>query len=246
MSQTRLELLNELFHRWCKEKVTSINKLPASGSSREYYRISGSGSFAIGVINTDREENEAFIEFSRHFRSRGLPVPQIYLVDLDHNAYLQEDLGDVALFDYIFEIRNNGTFPEELTRVYKDVLTELQKFQILGAVGLNYSACYPRASFDRQSMQWDLSYFKYLFLVLVARLHRRKVHFGRPGALLRPLIVMRMSCLGSSVNRLPTVWTAVQMYQEIEPIILLQLVLEEAYQNLAFALLCIHFQTPPY
>ncbi len=44
----------------------------------------------------DREENHAFIEFSRHFYSKELAVPEIYLVDLDNHAYLQEDLGDLA------------------------------------------------------------------------------------------------------------------------------------------------------
>lgn len=166
MSQTRLELLNDLFQRWCGEPVLSINKLPASGSPREYYRINGTKSTVIGAINLDREENEAFIEFSRHFHSKGLAVPEILLVDLDNHAYLQEDLGDITLFDYIFKVRNNGTFPNELIEVYKEVLSELQRFQITGAKGLNYAVCYPRASFDRQSMQWDLSYFKYYFLKL--------------------------------------------------------------------------------
>jgi aminoglycoside/choline kinase family phosphotransferase len=166
MSQTILELLNDLFHRWCGESIISITKLPASGSPRDYYRITGTESTAIGAINLDREENEAFIEFSRHFHSLGLPVPEIYLVDLEHNAYLQEDLGDMTLFDYVFQLRDNGKFSEALTEVYKKVLTELQKFQITGAKDLNYSVCYPRASFDRQSMQWDLSYFKYFFLKL--------------------------------------------------------------------------------
>ncbi|MCD4709771.1 MAG: phosphotransferase [Bacteroidales bacterium] len=166
MSQTRLELLNDLFHRWCGESIISINKLPTSGSPREYYRITGTKSTAIGAINLDREENEAFIEFSKHFHARGLAVPEIYLVDLDHHAYLQEDLGKITLFDYLFKVRDNGDFPEVLTEVYKEVLTELQKFQIAGAEELNYSVCYPRASFDQQSMQWDLSYFKYYFLKL--------------------------------------------------------------------------------
>lgn len=166
MSQTRLELLNDLFHRWCGESIISINKLPVSGSPREYYRINGTESTAIGAINLDREENEAFIEFSKHFHARGLAVPEIYLVDLDHHTYLQEDLGDITLFDYLFRVRNNGDFPEALTEVYKEVLTELQKFQIAGAEDFNYSVCYPRASFDQQSMQWDLSYFKYYFLKL--------------------------------------------------------------------------------
>lgn len=166
MSQTILELLNDLFNRWCGENIISITKLPASGSPREYYRITGTESTAIGAINLDREENEAFIEFSRHFHSLGLAVPEIYLIDLDNNAYLQEDLGDLTLFDHVFQLRDNCNFPEALTEVYKNVLSELQKFQITGAKDLNYTLCYPRSSFDRQSMQWDLSYFKYYFLKL--------------------------------------------------------------------------------
>ena len=166
MSLTRLELLSDLFARWCGEKVTSINRLPVSGSSRQYYRIAGPATTAIGAINLDREENEAFLEFSRHFRSKGLAVPEIYLADLDNHAYLQEDLGDITLFDYLVQIRDNGNFPTDLTEVYKTVLTELQKFQITGSKELDYSVCYPRSSFDRQSMQWDLSYFKYYFLKL--------------------------------------------------------------------------------
>lgn len=166
MNQTRLELLNELFDRWCGENVTSIIKLPVSGSSREYYRITGEYSVAIGAVNPDRAENEAFIEFSRHFRSRGLAVPEIYLVDLEHHAYLQEDLGDTTLFDYLIRSRDNGRFPESLKKLYKSVLLELQRFQITGSAGLDYSVCYPRSAFDRQSMLWDLSYFKYYFLKL--------------------------------------------------------------------------------
>ena len=166
MSQTILELLKDLFHRWCGENVISIDKLPASGSPREYYRITGRKSSAIGVINHDREENVAFIEFSRHFHAKGLAVPELYLVDLDHSTYLLEDLGDLTLFDLVLQSRDNGNFPQDLTGIYKQVLTELQKFQITGAEDLDYSVCYPRASFDRQSMQWDLSYFKYYFLKL--------------------------------------------------------------------------------
>ena len=104
MSLTRLELLKELYNRWCGERALSINKLPASGSPREYYRITGSRTSVIGAINLDREENRAFIEFSRHFRSLGLAVPEIYLVDQENNAYLQEDLGDLTLFNYLFQV----------------------------------------------------------------------------------------------------------------------------------------------
>lgn len=165
-THTKLELLSDLYRKWSGENATGMNKLPASGSAREYYRISGSSSSVIGAINHDREENRAFLHFSRHFRSLGLPVPEIYLEDLDRNAYLQEDLGETSLFDHIFQVRENGSFPESLKGIYKQVLEELLQFQIRGGRDLDYSLCYPRSSFDRQSMQWDLSYFKYYFLKL--------------------------------------------------------------------------------
>lgn len=163
---TRLELLSDLFRNWCGEKVEGINKLPGSGSAREYYRIKGGSCQVIGVVNPTPEENVAFIEFTKHFRSKGLAVPEIYLMDPDNHAYLQEDLGDQTLFDYLIGVRKNGDFPAGLTEIYMNVLTELLKFQITGDRGLDYSVCYPRSSFDRQSMQWDLSYFKYYFLKL--------------------------------------------------------------------------------
>ena len=42
-----------------------------------------------------------FFEFSKHFRSRGLPVPEIYGEDLSQGAYLEEDFGDTTLFEFL-------------------------------------------------------------------------------------------------------------------------------------------------
>ena len=50
--------------------------------------------------------------------------------------------------------------------LYRKVLAVLPRFQVEAGRDLNYKVCYPRASFDRQSIAWDLNYFKYYFLRL--------------------------------------------------------------------------------
>ncbi len=65
-----------------------------------------------------REENLAFLEFSRHFRRHGLPVPEIYAEDLASGAYLEEDLGDTTLFDFLSAHRTGDTIAPEAVEAY--------------------------------------------------------------------------------------------------------------------------------
>jgi hypothetical protein len=50
--------------------------------------------------------------------------------------------------------------------MYRRAVEQLPRFQVEAGRDLNYKLCYPRASFDRQSIAWDLNYFKYYFLRL--------------------------------------------------------------------------------
>ncbi len=158
--------LIELFELWSGETAQNVNKLPQSGSSREYIRISGDRKSAIGTYNDDFEENEAFLYYSDQFYKKGLNVPRIYYSDRDNHIYLQEDLGDTTLFSYLSKIYNDDHFPEALITQYKKVLRALPHFQVTGSKNLDFSYAYPRHSFDKQSMMWDLNYFKYYFLKL--------------------------------------------------------------------------------
>jgi aminoglycoside/choline kinase family phosphotransferase len=136
------------------------------GSGRAIVRLTGGGFSAIGIQYPVREENAAFLEFSRHFRRHGLPVPEIYAEDLSHCAYLEEDLGDTTLFEFLSDHRSGDTIAPEVVEAYRKVVGVLPRFQVEAGRDLNYKVCYPRTSFDRQSIAWDLNYFKYYFLRL--------------------------------------------------------------------------------
>jgi len=160
------KLLREQFRLWSNHEADNIEYLPLSGSSRCYIRLSGAFKSAIGAYNKDFKENRAFIEFTKHFRYKKLPVPDIFESDLDKNIYLLEDLGDETLYSFLIKNRTNRNFPENAKQYYKKVVVLLPHFQIEGNKGLNYDYCYPRNKFDKQSMMWDLDYFKYYFLKL--------------------------------------------------------------------------------
>jgi aminoglycoside/choline kinase family phosphotransferase len=136
------------------------------GSGRKIVRLTSGKLSVIGILYEVREENVAFLEFSRHFRRHGLPVPEIYAEDLSQGAYLEEDLGDTTLFDFLSNHRAGQEIAPEATEAYRQVVAVLPRFQIEAGRDLNYKMCYPRASFDRQSIAWDLNYFKYYFLRL--------------------------------------------------------------------------------
>ncbi len=163
---TEQNILENLFKKWCNKTPESITQLPISGSNRAYYRIIKDDISVIGVVNADQKENLAFVKFTEHFLKKELKVPQIYAQDLENHCYIQQDLGDDTLFSILSKERKTDDIPPSVLRLYLKVVEQLPRFQVLGNEQFDYSNCYPRASFDKQSMTWDLNYFKYYFLKL--------------------------------------------------------------------------------
>jgi aminoglycoside/choline kinase family phosphotransferase len=163
-----MDVLQQLFEEHFRSRVERIEPVQGKlgGSGRHIVRLTGGRITAIGILYNVREENVAFLEFSRHFRKHGLPVPQIYAEDLDHGAYLEEDLGNVSLFDFLSKNREGEKVSAPVVEAYRKAVAVLPRFQVEAGRDLNYRVCYPRASFDRQSISWDLNYFKYYFLRL--------------------------------------------------------------------------------
>ncbi len=163
-----MDILKELFEQHFHSQVERIQPLQGElgGSGRSIIRLSNDKISAIGILHGVREENAAFIEFSRHFRHHGLPVPEIYAEDLNQGGYLEEDLGDTTLFEFLSGNRDGDDIAAPVMDAYRKVVETLPRFQVEAGRDLNYKKCYPRASFDRQSIAWDLNYFKYYFLRL--------------------------------------------------------------------------------
>ncbi len=163
-----MEILEKLFERHFQAPAERVEPLQGQlgGSGRRIIRLSTPTATAIGILYGVREENVAFLEFSRHFLRLGLPVAEIYAEDLRHGAYLEEDLGDTTLYEFLSEHRRGAIISPETVEAYRKVVAILPRFQVEAGRDLNYKVCYPRASFDRQSIAWDLNYFKYYFLRL--------------------------------------------------------------------------------
>jgi aminoglycoside/choline kinase family phosphotransferase len=163
-----MDVLKQLFEQHYRLPAEGARPMQGQlgGSGRAIVRLTGAGSSAIGVVYSVREENLAFLEFSRHFRRCGLPVPEIYAEDLSQGAYLEEDLGDTTLFEFLGLHRAGDGIASEAIEAYRKVVAALPRFQVEAGRDLNYKVCYPRGCFDRQSIAWDLNYFKYYFLRL--------------------------------------------------------------------------------
>jgi len=165
---SEIDIVSDGYKELFGDSDIKIGALPKSGSDRKYFRITSGINNVIGAYNPNIEENEAFIGFTKHFISKGLRVPEIFGYLPEKFIYFLQDLGDKNLFTWLQQKQENRGFDRQAEDMYRKILDELINFQINGIDGLDMELCYPHKSFDRQSMMWDMNYFKYMFLKLLA------------------------------------------------------------------------------
>jgi aminoglycoside/choline kinase family phosphotransferase len=101
---------------------------------------------------------------AQDFLDKGLDVPKVLAVSDDEMNYVQQDLGNVLLFDYIAEGRKTGVFSAPEKEMLRKTMRGLAKLQVLAAEQFDFNQCYPQPEFNLRSILWDLNYFKYCFL----------------------------------------------------------------------------------
>src|SRR5436190_15136488 len=158
---TIIEQVKGFFENWKPDaKIEDIRQLPQAGSDRQYFRVNSGKKSYIVTFNNNLPENSAFLEFSKHFHSKQLSVPEIYHTSIDKCFYIQSDLGDNSLFDIV---QSKG-YTDHTFELYKKTFAQLAQLQIQGGTGLDYNHCIATRSFDRQVIYSDLLNFKYYFL----------------------------------------------------------------------------------
>lgn len=159
------ETLKRLFGKCFGQPAETVSPLGSSGSNRRYYRITGAdGTSAVGVEGLNVKENEAFFTIGRHFRDKGINVPELLAISGDGLSYIQEDLGDVLLFDAVAAGRESGEYSPGERALLRRAMSLLPEIQYRGAEGLDFSVCYPEPGFSCRMVMFDLNYFKYCFL----------------------------------------------------------------------------------
>src|SRR5580698_11228526 len=126
-----IDILKSLFEQHFHAPVDHVQPLQGElgGSGRRIIRLTAGPRSAIGILYNVREENAAFLSFSKHFRKHNLPVPEIYAEDLNHGAYLEEDLGDLTLFEFLSKHRTGENVAPDVVEAYRKVVAVLPRFQ---------------------------------------------------------------------------------------------------------------------
>ena len=161
-----MQQIVNLYQKWCGTAPAKVEPLAKAGSNRRYYRLTGDdGQTVVGVVGTSVPENRCFIYLARHFASKGLPVPAILAVDEGMQAYLQQDLGHMSLYDALSTARKRGyDYQDEDVQLLSRTIRQLPHLQVEGCKGLDFSQCIPPRKFDCRAALFDLNYFKYSFL----------------------------------------------------------------------------------
>ena len=159
-----MEALKNLFESYSGRPAKDCVELTSSGSNRRYFRLTGGNLSIVGVIGTNKAENNAFVSISRHFIEKGIRVPRVLAVSEDGMRYIQEDLGDDMLYNMVAQGRDSGVYSSYERALLVKTIEQLPKIQFRGGEGMDWKVCFPEPAFNERMVMFDLNYFKYCYL----------------------------------------------------------------------------------
>lgn len=119
----------------------TLLRLAGDGSTRQIFRVSFQGTYAVAVANplaADRshpDENEGFLAVREYLHRRNVRVPAFYAADLEKGLMLLEDLGDTRLYD-LWHMPGRATAPARgngpVEALYEEAIRSLVLMQAPG------------------------------------------------------------------------------------------------------------------
>jgi aminoglycoside/choline kinase family phosphotransferase len=152
-------ILEKLFEEQYEKKPDMVEALPVSGSDRRYYRLAAGNTSVIGTYNINVAENNTFFYLTELLKKHQVNVPEVYKISKDRRTYLQQDLGNVSLFDMVLK----DGYTEPIRKLYHKSLEQLARLQWIAGREADYKQCFASKQFDEKAIMSDLLYFKYYF-----------------------------------------------------------------------------------
>lgn len=136
-------------------------RLAGDGSDRSFARIVCGSETAVLVHGPDPAENLSYEMIGRHIWKLNGSCPEFMAVDRAAGLFLIEDLGSVALYDYVA-----GTDEIMLQAVYEKILGLLAEIHKNGLNGFDPEWCYQTPRYDRRLiLRRETGYFLSAFVI---------------------------------------------------------------------------------
>jgi N-acetylmuramate 1-kinase len=138
-------------------KDVSFENVTADASTREYFRIAWNGGPAIACVYPEpfTEAVDSYVDVTHLFLSAGLPVAEIYDVDMEHGVVVQEDLGNVLLRDELLSADEGRRM-----RLLDEAISLIAQVQGTTSTAFDRSSIASKLKFDAEKLEWELNYFK--------------------------------------------------------------------------------------
>jgi len=95
------------------------------------------------------------IEYTAFFRKYGIPVPEIFAINLENKSAFFEDLGNVSLYTWLKCPRSDG----DLEAVYLRVMDILLRIHCEASDHVSECQSLATRVFDYSYLRWETSYF---------------------------------------------------------------------------------------
>lgn len=160
----------ERLHRFLKNyfgdsvEFTFVRIL-GDASRREYWRVFTPGESFVAAVYAEPFEvaEHPYMDVTALLLERSLPVPRVIDASGPDGIYLQEDLGDGRVHDWL-----ESATPRAAEELYEKAIDLIFEIQSATRAAFERNSIASRLAFDEQKLHWELQFFYDHFILGMA------------------------------------------------------------------------------